>query len=507
MLALAAEEQQQQDEIEMKDVGIETAHEDEPLAAQQHQQPTQIPLEAEFPTTTTTEAEVPPPPPPSESTTESIIASIIEDLIAAAEGPTITTTTISTPAAVLAALRAKIPATITSLYAEPLAVSEEDAAAAAERSAIFHTELARQKTIVRAKPDLKAVKSLQQRHPEWPVWEKNHGHPPGILPGQSFTGRAELWLAGAHKQYFRGIDSAGDAPAYAIVLSGEYEDDADHGDYLYYTGEGGKAAGGSNQAKNQAFTGGNAGLRRNFEQGVPVRVMRGAKSAEGEISYTYDGLYCVTSAELVQGRSGFLVCIFTLVGIPGHYKACRKVSFLSVRGFKNIQLALGSGEGVERAKRARTQAPKTTQASGASSAGASTSKAAAAAAAAPKRKRATKRGADGIVRYIPVDKEKMIKEFHARPGLVCEDISSGVELWPIPVFNETNDGEVPTDLEYIRESRVFESTDARDLIAAGLAVMPGTNGSWCGIRHAVAHPSEFPRLSYNVRSQSPSLLI
>lgn len=39
------------------------------------------------------------------------------------------------------------------------------------------------------------------------------------------------------------IDCRGDAPAYAIVLSGGYKDDRDEGSSFWYTGEGGQKAG------------------------------------------------------------------------------------------------------------------------------------------------------------------------------------------------------------------------------------------------------------------------
>lgn len=165
---------------------------------------------------------------------------------------------------------------------------------------------------------MKAVKALQARHPDWPVWERRHGHPPGLALGRAFGGRAELWAAGAHANYFQGISFAGAGnPAYAIVLSGGYQDDADHGDWcaaaagdatrvpparpllvfapcacrrhssvtraaacrrLYYTGQGGRVEGSLHQATAQQFTRGNAALAANCEAGVPVRVMRGVKT-------------------------------------------------------------------------------------------------------------------------------------------------------------------------------------------------------------------------------------
>jgi hypothetical protein len=397
------------------------------------------------------------------------------------------------PAVVLESLRSQIPAPLLAAYSSPLDVSLEDAAAAQYRSSLYHTELARQKPLVKAKPDIKAVKKLQSQYPEWPVWLRQHGHPPGIKPGDAFTGRGELWLTAAHQQYFRGIDSAGKAPAYAIVLSGEYEDDDDHGDYLHYTGEGGRAEGGVRQAKDQTFDSpGNAALKRNCEQGVPVRVMRGAKSPEGEISYTYDGLYCVTSAELVPGRSGRLVCKFAMVGIPGHYKACRKVTFLAVRGFKSIQLA-GRDYSVGEPRQRRPRAPSRDLTA--------SSKAKAGAASAQKRKRSStkvsgKHNADDVLVPGPANREEYLQEIRSRKGLVIEDLAAGVESWPIPVFNETADGAIlPKDLLYIKESKIIDSKAAALIAEAALRVMPG-QGRWCGISYAAHHPKHLWN-SYN----------
>ncbi|KAH7619306.1 putative Histone-lysine N-methyltransferase, H3 lysine-9 specific SUVH3 [Nannochloris sp. 'desiccata'] len=436
------------------------------------------------------------------------IASIVEQLVTSAEAsaaeeappqqqaqqqpnPLPPMKNLTNPAAVLESLRSQIPAPLLTTYSSPLEVSLEDAAAAQHRSTLYHTELARQKPLVKAKPDIKAVKQLQSQYPNWPVWLRQHGHPPGIKPGDAFIGRGELWLTGAHQQYFRGIDAAGKAPAYAIVLSGEYEDDDDHGDYLHYTGEGGRVEGGVRQAKDQTFeSSGNAALKRNFELGVPVRVMRGAKSPEGEISYTYDGLYCVTSAELMPGRSGRLVCKFAMVGIPGHYKACRKVTFLAVRGFKSIQLAgRESSVGEPRQRRPRalkkgSKAPSKTKS-----------------APAQKRKRSTtksseKHDADGVSIPGPPNREEYLEEIRSRKGLLIEDLAAGVEVWPIPVFNETADGAVlPTDLQFIKESKVFDSKGAEAIAEAALNVMPG-HGQWCGIRYAAQHPKHLWN-SYN----------
>lgn len=421
------------------------------------------------------------PPSPPSAADAGAVAEVMEALVAGIVGPAEAAPPRLNAAQTLETLRAGIPAALLATHAAPAAVTPEAAAAAAARREVFHAEHARQQGIVLAKPDVKAVKALQAAHPDWP-WERRHGHPPGVLPGQLFSGRAELWMAGAHAQYFRGIEARGGAPAYAIVLSGEYEDDDDHGDFLWYTGEGGRASGGQGQGTDQSFASpGNAALKRAHEEGVPVRVMRGAKIvSEGgpaKLSYTYDGPYYVASAELAEGRSGKLVCRFAMVGLPGHSKATRRVTFLSVRGFRSVMLA-----GAEGAGRRRRAAPKRRK------------RAAAAASSSDEEE-----DADGWTGSGPQNREDYLFELRLRTGegLIAEDVSGGAEAWPIPAFNDTGDGAPLPVFEYVKDSRPFESSAAAAMAGEGAALMPD-GGAWCGLaRAAAAAPGRLNRRIYN----------
>lgn len=119
-----------------------------------------------------------------------------------------------------------------------------------------------------------------------------------------------------HRNWAAGIDGNGTEGAAAIVLSGGYEDDADLGDEIIYTGAGGNDPNTGKQISDQRWDNkGNAGLRLSMDQGLPVRVIRG-HSHKSEFSpakgYTYAGLYSVVEAWEKEGKSGFKICLFRL---------------------------------------------------------------------------------------------------------------------------------------------------------------------------------------------------
>ena len=61
----------------------------------------------------------------------------------------------------------------------------------------------------------------------------------GIEAGAIFPSRAALSAARVHPPTMAGISGTAGEGADSIVLSGGYEDDADHGDVIIYTGHGG----------------------------------------------------------------------------------------------------------------------------------------------------------------------------------------------------------------------------------------------------------------------------
>ncbi len=142
------------------------------------------------------------------------------------------------------------------------------------------------------------------------------GNPNNIQEGTIFKNRYDLIEAGLHRSTVRGIDGNASAGAAAIVISGGYEDDYDLGDEILYTGEGGNDSASGKQVGHQRWDSpGNAGLLNSMKSDYPVRVIRGWKhnsKFSPKEGYKYDGLFCVTDARIVIGKSGYKICRFTL---------------------------------------------------------------------------------------------------------------------------------------------------------------------------------------------------
>ncbi|KQW06227.1 hypothetical protein ASC66_06775 [Leifsonia sp. Root4] len=142
------------------------------------------------------------------------------------------------------------------------------------------------------------------------------GTPDGVRVGQLFVNRRELHEANVHRPTQSGISGTGAAGADSVVISGGYIDDEDHGDYLMYTGHGGKDANSSRQVRDQDPTApGNAGLITSMVQGLPVRVVRGRHRGSPfapPAGYLYSGLYSVTDWWMQVGIDGFQIVRFRL---------------------------------------------------------------------------------------------------------------------------------------------------------------------------------------------------
>jgi putative restriction endonuclease len=149
--------------------------------------------------------------------------------------------------------------------------------------------------------------------------ERVFGHVPGYPEGSLFRDRAELRESGVHAPIQAGISGSQTEGAESIVLSGGYEDDADYGDVLVYTGQGGRDQVTGQQIHDQPFSRGNRALALSKQNGLPVRVIRGSRH-DSEYSppsgYSYDGLYAVEEFWHEPGRAGFEVWRFRLVKIP-----------------------------------------------------------------------------------------------------------------------------------------------------------------------------------------------
>src|ERR687893_3103150 len=94
------------------------------------------------------------------------------------------------------------------------------------------------------------------------VAERIFGHVPGYPEGTLFEDRAELRESRVHRPIQAGISGSQTEGADAIVLSGGYEDDADHGDVIIYTGHGGNDPETKRQVADQELRQGNLALAK-----------------------------------------------------------------------------------------------------------------------------------------------------------------------------------------------------------------------------------------------------
>ena len=141
----------------------------------------------------------------------------------------------------------------------------------------------------------------------------------GIAEGTSFVSRREAHDAGVHRPLQAGISGAAAEGADSIVVSGGYEDDEDYGDTIVYTGHGGNDPATGQQIADQTLDRGNAALARNHDEGLLLRVIRGADgdpTFSPTSGYRYDGVYLVDDYWQEAGKSGHLVWRYRLVKQP-----------------------------------------------------------------------------------------------------------------------------------------------------------------------------------------------
>ncbi|GGS47189.1 YDG/SRA domain-containing protein [Streptomyces cinerochromogenes] len=148
------------------------------------------------------------------------------------------------------------------------------------------------------------------------VGERKIGHIDGIAPGAEFHRRVQVKRNNLHGDTVRGIstlvDDDGSHIADAIVLHGGYEDDHDDWDSIRYTGASPdvdkyKIKGVPRLRRSQSWDyADNAALKRSYERGHPVRVIRGWKGDKRYSPidcYRYDGLYLVTDIRTAVAHS------------------------------------------------------------------------------------------------------------------------------------------------------------------------------------------------------------
>lgn len=158
---------------------------------------------------------------------------------------------------------------------------------------------------------------------------KFYGTPDNVHVGQQFINRAELSAAHVHRPTQGGISGNKNEGADSIVISGGYRDDEDHGDYVIYTGHGGRNGSGQQIADQSIEAPGNAGLITSRDLGLPVRVIRGADPKNPyapPAGLVYAGLFTVTDWWIQDGVHGFKVVRFVLERNPEQAPLVTKVA-------------------------------------------------------------------------------------------------------------------------------------------------------------------------------------
>lgn len=149
---------------------------------------------------------------------------------------------------------------------------------------------------------------------------KFFGTPDGVKVGQLFIDRRDLHDHFVHRPTQAGISGTKSEGADSIVVSGGYAEDEDHGDYILYTGHGGRENGSVKHTKDQSPEApGNAGLITSWVLGLPIRVIRGPHASSAYAprqGYQYAGLFSVTEYWVESGVDGFQVLRFRLDRLP-----------------------------------------------------------------------------------------------------------------------------------------------------------------------------------------------
>ncbi|KAG1821796.1 PUA-like domain-containing protein [Suillus subaureus] len=158
---------------------------------------------------------------------------------------------------------------------------------------------------------------------------RRFGEIPGVPIGTTWMTRKNCYAAGVHRQMQAGIQGSKISGACSIVVSGQYDDDKDLGDTIFYVGVGGGPSDTEGwpkrpgpQVSDQEWTGwGNEALLISYGTGKPVRVVRSSKFVSNFApfnGYRYDGLYTVTHAcRKKDGAGRFYICRYKLERIPG----------------------------------------------------------------------------------------------------------------------------------------------------------------------------------------------
>ncbi|MBP3043693.1 HNH endonuclease [Arthrobacter jiangjiafuii] len=159
------------------------------------------------------------------------------------------------------------------------------------------------------------------------------GEIPGSPPGTRFVNRRAAFDAGVHRTTQAGIAGTFEGSE-SICLSDGYSDDDIQGDLITYTGFGGRDPKTGRHVADQKLVQGNAGLVRDHELRLPVRVLAKESVLTGNkkgTSYIYLGLFLVTQWSWGE-RDGFKVLQFQLQADPLDSYTPAEISKALVRG-------------------------------------------------------------------------------------------------------------------------------------------------------------------------------
>lgn len=138
------------------------------------------------------------------------------------------------------------------------------------------------------------------------------GHVGTYRPGDTFGSRLALSAAGLHRPLRAGVSGTPAEGVDSIVLAGQYEDDVFGEDQILYAGHGGRDPKTGHQVADQELTARNRAFHKSLETRLPVRVLQKGPDENDTLVYRYEGLYLVTAAQYVRGRSGYYIWLFTL---------------------------------------------------------------------------------------------------------------------------------------------------------------------------------------------------
>lgn len=142
----------------------------------------------------------------------------------------------------------------------------------------------------------------------------------GLSVGDWFPKMVIAHFKGAHSGGIRGISGDPDRGAFSISVSGQYDEDLDEGDVLYYSGESADKNENPHEIIRRAT---NASLMESFGNRQPVRVLRSASKGERQRHYSpacgtrYDGLYTVVAVQERHNAKGGLYQRFKLRRLAG----------------------------------------------------------------------------------------------------------------------------------------------------------------------------------------------